>query len=1248
MADEILSTLGFKCDDAIAALEKMDQKMNAMAGTFGSLTEAMSDWNASAAPTIECFKAIAEHANNAAAAVAKLNANMRKTGGSGQAAPPPPPPPPEPSKQLWLPPGVKEEIEAIKPPIKQVGEELDKTKAKAGGFTVSLQMLSRIVITQAIVRAISGIRDAISEAITSNMEFQKRISELNSIMAGPKENMDGLKSSVAALAVEFNFPISQVAEAEYQAVSAQFTSTAQRADIMTASLKLAKIGCMELSTATTLIAATLNSYGMSSSQAETVAGKFFQTIQDGKVRGEELASSLGKVMPVASELGVSIDEVTTAIVQLTVAGVKAPEASTSLRSALMALIKPSADLKKELRELGFDSGEQIVAAYGLSGALDKLRDSTDGTIQSAVKLFPNIRAQNTILRETGDYASKTAKELEKMRAANAESLNKAYKIFIDTNAEKVSADLNKLKVWMTTDLGPTLVNAVAGFLSMTGGVGTLTSAINALVGPLAAAGALFVTYIAYCKASAFATELLAGKITLLGAAAGAATMVLAAYAAISLVNEKNKASLDQALQEFDRTTKEINDKKDAARRAELQAMDQMNEAIVQNANQQVAAIAAGYNKQIDIAKTADAELVAETKSTMESLISAKEKGVNLLKDLVKEADKEIQNSLKRSAEIKTSMEDMSFDFAQKHDNKGDYYHQKEDESRAMQLARQGASQLANAKSPEEEQVAQSTIKRAEAYGKMAMAAAQKLGTLSAEREAEGYLLSIQQERLKGEERFRALKDQQAMAAREAQAKEQADANQMRTLMKKIVEESSTFDKKGDPIDAKKRKENLENVAKDMASFEKLAFGTGNWDVSKYINFTEFRTKMMDNMKGAISDVQIEKLRVAPDTLKNINEVITKGLGIIELYKQFTGDKVDFTGKTEPEARQAVLEYLKKEREGTDKWRQSLADVDKGYREIATQAAKIKGLTEVVDDPAINRARQMTNGANPLSWMRYDDAMQDRNKINKDIGFYSEHPGAMTPDAMKDLAQRASEFGKNAPTGFGFDVEGINKSMEALKKILDLYEEIIKKKEAAAAMNVEGKAEQGQQHLNSLADARPITSIEEAAHHTEHINDLFKQADDANIPGFNRGLEEANDRLQEMKRNAEALKNAFPSTANGAATVPAGGGSMPNSAHGGTAWNFLADGGTPRGTDTLHAMLSPGEVVMNAHAARTFGAQLTAMNANVKPSYHSHGGSVTNVGDINVNVHGGGSDRNLGRTVATEIRRELRRGSSTLS
>jgi hypothetical protein len=101
------------------------------------------------------------------------------------------------------------------------------------------------------------------------------------------------------------------------------------------------------------------------------------------------------------------------------------------------------------------------------------------------------------------------------------------------------------------------------------------------------------------------------------------------------------------------------------------------------------------------------------------------------------------------------------------------------------------------------------------------------------------------------------------------------------------------------------------------------------------------------------------------------------------------------------------------------------------------------------------------------------------------------------------------------------------------------------------------------------------------------------------------------------------------------------------AHGGKAWNFLAFGGPPQGTDVVPAMLSPGEVVINAESARRFSAQLTAMNAGVQPVFRSDGGSVTNIGDINVSVTGGGSSRQTARSIATEIRRELRRGTSTL-
>ena len=104
------------------------------------------------------------------------------------------------------------------------------------------------------------------------------------------------------------------------------------------------------------------------------------------------------------------------------------------------------------------------------------------------------------------------------------------------------------------------------------------------------------------------------------------------------------------------------------------------------------------------------------------------------------------------------------------------------------------------------------------------------------------------------------------------------------------------------------------------------------------------------------------------------------------------------------------------------------------------------------------------------------------------------------------------------------------------------------------------------------------------------------------------------------------------------------------AHGGKAWSFLAAGGRPQGTDVIPAMLSPGEVVINAGSARRFAAQLTAINAGVQPVYRSEGGSVTNIGDINLTVNGGEGlklDSKTARSFATMIRRELRRGTATL-
>jgi TP901 family phage tail tape measure protein len=1274
MADELISKLGFDASDAIKALESMDEKMAALEGHFGSLASAMTAWNTSAASTISVLKELATHANAAASAMGKLNNNMNKGGGGGGGAAPAPPPPP-PAPKLWLPAGVQEQLDSVKPKIDAIGDASESAGKKAGGFTVSMQMLSRIVITQAIVRALSAIRDAFSEAITANMEFVKRISELNSILSEPKESMEAMKKSVANLASTFNFPISQVVEAEYQAVSAQFTTTTERTDIMTASLKLAKIGVMDLNTATSLLTSGLNAYGQDSSHAAEMSAKFFQTIRDGKVRGQELAASLGKVMPVAAELGVSLDEVNTAIVQLTVSGIKAPEAATSLRSALMALIKPSKDLQRELHDLGYGSGEQIVAANGLVGALNQLRGSTDGSIAAAVKMIPNVRAQNTILRETGKNAGKAADELERMRSASAASMEKAYKIFIDTNAEKVSAELNKLQVWLATELGPKLLDFVAKLISSAGGVDTLTSAITALMGPIALAiGAFGAAKIALMAMDMWAKRATM-SLTAMGSVAIGVGAMLAAITLAKFADEQYNAAGEKARADFEKSRSDLRAKEAAARAEKIAAEADADQKIVQSAMQAAAKMTQYANEQLETAKTHNKEFVDSLKESMEQLISAKEKGYHMLVDLAKESEKDIKDSMKRVNKDMTEKEDVEFKFRQKRDETNDELasrqykkeiktpeeqrrestamkHEREDEMMAEKLTREAAKKLATAASPEDLAAAEATFKRAEAYGQMAMSAAEKAHSTSAEASAERTILDIVNQRMAAEKKFQDFKRQQAAEAEAAASEEKKQAGEMRSLMKEILKESVLTDKAGLPLDEKTRQKNMASMQAHLEQFQEKAFSTGSWDMSAMINFASFRQKMTDNMRGALTDVQLSELHAAPGRLKQLNEEITTGIGAINLFVQLAPG-LDFKGKTVDQVHEQVIQKLqrmkaiKQEVNEADAKALDLASKikDKQDEMRGTQALSTDRFMDALGRRGPVQKMVSDAGGGGFNFERtvsqviadYDKKMD---KLRADMAFAAAHPAATTGKDFESLLARVEKF-KAHPAATEAKKSALDTDIADLHTILDLYNQEIAAKEKASKGREEAAA--GGNWIDKLSKTNPVTSANDLLTRTQQYEQLMSATADTTLPNMNRQLEDSASKMQTLSNLATGLSNLF-----GGGTTAAPAATQPAQASGGMMWSHFDTGGTARGRDTIHAMLSPGEMVINEHSARRFGAQLTAMNAGSRPNYHSHGGSVTNVGDINVHVAGGNSASGTGRQIAAELRRELRRGSSTLN
>ena len=99
------------------------------------------------------------------------------------------------------------------------------------------------------------------------------------------------------------------------------------------------------------------------------------------------------------------------------------------------------------------------------------------------------------------------------------------------------------------------------------------------------------------------------------------------------------------------------------------------------------------------------------------------------------------------------------------------------------------------------------------------------------------------------------------------------------------------------------------------------------------------------------------------------------------------------------------------------------------------------------------------------------------------------------------------------------------------------------------------------------------------------------------------------------------------------------------AHGGTIRRFASGGNV--GTDTVRAMLTPGEVVLNAKTSHDFFPQLTALNAGSRAPSSYPTSSITNVGDVylgGITVPGGPTTAATARALADMTRRELRRRS----
>ncbi len=281
----------------------------------------------------------------------------------------------------------------------------------------------------------------------------------------------------------------ELAAASYQAASAGFSDTAGNVNILRAATKAAVGGLADTQAVTEVLVKTLNSYGMSGSQAIQVTDSISKAVELGNQEWSDYTSQLGRVASIAALAGVSLDEVNTFIAAATKNGATAEIAFTGLGATLNTLLQPTKESQEAAAQLGIQWNYSGLQAKGFTGLMAELAVAINKDKEASARLLGSQEAMRgafaaaskngadfkNILEQIGDASGKTDADFQTMKG----SLENTLKA-LDTAFKNLSEALGKA-------FGPTLVIVIQ---DVTKGVNAFAGAMNAVPQPVMdAAGA---------------------------------------------------------------------------------------------------------------------------------------------------------------------------------------------------------------------------------------------------------------------------------------------------------------------------------------------------------------------------------------------------------------------------------------------------------------------------------------------------------------------------------------------------------------------------------------------------------------------------------------------------------------------------------------------------------------------------------------------------------------------------------------
>ena len=450
--------------------------------------------------------------------------------------------------------------------IDKYGKEVDDTDKSLDKMADTLDNLAKNEAMEKLGEGAKKVLEGLMECVETAEEFEYSIAKVQSIARVSKEDLANMSSEIRRVGADMGYSATEVSEAAYQAISASVDAS-EAVGFVEDATKLARAGFTDTVTAVDVLTTSINAYGKEANTTKHIADDLITTQNLGKTTVNELAQSLGTVIPTASALNVSLDQLSSAYVIMTKQGINTANATTYIRAMMNELSDSGSDVSKTLSDLtGHTFGELMQQGWTLGDVMQTLGDSVEGNGESFKNLFGNIRAGLGALSLFNQGADAFDDAMKAMQE-NAGATDEAFAIMADTAVmtnERFKASVENLKIAIGESLSPTLdefkkkgidvlnfftelaeenpqlVQALAG---ATAGIAAMTVAVTA------AAAAMALLRLAFGDVSA------AGVLVAAGVAGAAGAIGAVALASNDAAKEIGRAN--DALQKTHQTNKDI-------------------------------------------------------------------------------------------------------------------------------------------------------------------------------------------------------------------------------------------------------------------------------------------------------------------------------------------------------------------------------------------------------------------------------------------------------------------------------------------------------------------------------------------------------------------------------------------------------------------------------------------------------------------------------------------------------------------